>query len=127
MIKHALLAILINGTLIFLLGYADLMIISMNIPTFIIAGIILGLTNTLIKPLLRALTLPIIFLTLGFFSLVVNAMVLWITSYVLTVLDFGGVVMQVSSIDKFILATLLFSVINFMVQHLFLQHRGKRH
>jgi putative membrane protein len=41
--------------------------------TAVIAAIILGLLNAVIRPVLFVLTLPITILTLGFFSLVINA------------------------------------------------------
>ena len=39
----------------------------------LIAVVVIGLVNTLIKPLLVLLTLPITFLTLGLFTFVINA------------------------------------------------------
>jgi len=41
--------------------------------TAVIAAIILGLFNAVLKPILVLLTLPITLLTLGLFSLVINA------------------------------------------------------
>jgi putative membrane protein len=45
----------------------------------ILAAIVLALANTLIKPILFVLTLPLTILTLGFFLLVLNALMLWLT------------------------------------------------
>lgn len=42
----------------------------------LIAALLLGLVNTFIRPLLKLLTLPITFLTLGLFSLVINGLML---------------------------------------------------
>jgi putative membrane protein len=39
---------------------------------FLIGGAVLGIANTLLKPLLAVLTLPLIIVTLGFFYLVIN-------------------------------------------------------
>lgn len=53
----------------------DILLPGVNIQSFpvaLIAGIVIGLVNTFIKPILSLLTLPINFLTLGLFSLVVN-------------------------------------------------------
>lgn len=43
----------------------------------LIAAIVLGLVNALVKPLLVILTLPITVLTLGLFLLVINALLFW--------------------------------------------------
>jgi putative membrane protein len=42
-----------------------------------IAAVVLGLVNTLVKPVLIILTLPITVLTLGLFLLVINALLFW--------------------------------------------------
>ena len=42
-----------------------------------IAALVLGLVNTLVKPILVLLTLPVTILTLGLFLLVINALLFW--------------------------------------------------
>jgi len=50
---------------------------------FLIGGAVLGIANTVIKPVLAVLTLPLIIVTLGFFYLLINvamvALAVWIT------------------------------------------------
>lgn len=46
----------------------------------IITAIVLGVVNALIRPLLVALTLPINILTLGLFTFVINALLVWFVS-----------------------------------------------
>ncbi len=48
----------------------------------LIAALVLGIVNALIRPLLILLTLPITLLTLGLFTLVINALLLWFVSTV---------------------------------------------
>lgn len=47
--------------------------------TALAAGLVLGLINTFVKPVLSILTLPINFLTLGLFGIVLNALLFWAT------------------------------------------------
>jgi putative membrane protein len=47
---------------------------------YAVTAVILGLINTIIRPLLQLFSLPIIFLTLGFFLLVINGITLWMAS-----------------------------------------------
>lgn len=59
---------------------------------YLMAGLIFGLANALLKPVLLLFTLPFNILTLGLFTLVVNAVILLIVAS-LTPLDvrgFGG-------------------------------------
>ena len=43
-----------------------------GVAAFLIGGAVLGIANTLLKPVLAVLTLPLIIVTLGFFYLVIN-------------------------------------------------------
>ena len=56
-------------------------------------GFILGIINAILRPVLTFLTLPITILTLGLFSLLINAFTFWLASeisYGVRVLDFWG-------------------------------------
>ena len=46
-----------------------------------IVALLFGLINTGVRPLLLLLTLPFVIVTLGFFMLVINAIVLYLTSW----------------------------------------------
>lgn len=46
-----------------------------------VAGLILGLVNTVVKPALIVLTLPLSVVTLGFFVLVINALMLLLVAW----------------------------------------------
>ncbi|WKZ29539.1 MAG: phage holin family protein [Patescibacteria group bacterium] len=50
--------------------------------TALMAALILGIVNALIRPLLILLTLPITIVTLGLFTFVINALLLWFVSTV---------------------------------------------
>jgi len=47
---------------------------------FIVLALIFGVVNALLKPILRLLTCPLVLVTLGLFMLVINAVLLLITS-----------------------------------------------
>ncbi len=49
----------------------------------LIASLFLGLVNTLIRPFLVILTLPVTMLTLGLFILMINGLLFWFTGSVL--------------------------------------------
>lgn len=50
-----------------------------NILSLIVVGIIFGLVNALIRPLIKLLTLPLTVVTLGLFTLVINTLMLMLT------------------------------------------------
>ncbi len=51
-----------------------------NFPAALIAALVIGLINGSVKPVLSTLSLPLNFLTLGTFSLVVNGLCFWLAS-----------------------------------------------
>jgi putative membrane protein len=56
----------------------------------LIAALVLGLLNTLLRPILVLLTLPVTLLSLGLFLFVINALVFWLAAQVLDGLIVAG-------------------------------------
>lgn len=48
-----------------------------------VAGAVLGVINSIVRPVLVVLTLPVTILTLGLFYFVISAFCLWLTGYLL--------------------------------------------
>ncbi|MEU6538887.1 phage holin family protein [Streptomyces sp. NPDC047000] len=55
--------------------------------TLILVALVFGLVNAVVKPLVKVLTFPLFILTLGLITLVVNALMLLLTSWVCDKLD----------------------------------------
>lgn len=51
---------------------------------FLVLGIILGLLNYFVRPILKAITLPLEIITLGLFSLVINMGLIWFLDLMFT-------------------------------------------
>ncbi|HBL52070.1 MAG: hypothetical protein A3D24_00385 [Candidatus Blackburnbacteria bacterium RIFCSPHIGHO2_02_FULL_39_13] len=51
-----------------------------SFTTALIAALVLGILNTILKPILELLALPVNFLTFGLFSWAISAFVLWVAS-----------------------------------------------
>ncbi|MDG9701168.1 phage holin family protein [Streptomyces sp. DH37] len=49
--------------------------------TLILVALIFGLVNAVVKPITKLLSLPLLILTLGLFTLVINALMLMLTSW----------------------------------------------
>ena len=77
--------------LVWLLNAVALLIVAYLLPgitvvgfgSALVAALVLGLLNTLVKPVLVLLTLPITIVTLGLFLLVLNALVFWLAGSIL--------------------------------------------
>jgi len=56
---------------------------------FLGVALVFGFINAFIRPIAKVLTFPLIIVTLGIFSLVVNGLMLWLTSALSGALDLG--------------------------------------
>lgn len=79
---------------------------------FLICGIVLSLINLIIKPILKLISLPLIIITLGFFSLVINILTIWLLTKFIPQLSIFG-------LAALILTTTLVSIVNWIVSFLF--------
>ena len=57
--------------------------------SFIGLGLIFGILNSLVRPILKFLTCPLIILTLGLFTLVINTFMFWLVGVVGTNFHIG--------------------------------------
>lgn len=55
----------------------------------LLVALVFGLVNAVIRPILTIISLPILILTLGLFTFVLNAVMLWTTSALSGMLDLG--------------------------------------
>ena len=60
-----------------------------NLVSILWLALIFGLVNALFRPLLQFLTCPLIILTLGLFTLVINTFMFWLTSVIGQSFGFG--------------------------------------
>ncbi len=63
-----------------------------NFGTALLAALVLGFINTLVRPVLAILTLPITVLTLGIFYLVLNGLLFWLASALIPGFQVNGFV-----------------------------------
>ncbi|ALE93323.1 hypothetical protein AOC05_14970 [Arthrobacter alpinus] len=48
---------------------------------YLFIAVVFGVINSLVKPVVKLLSLPVTILTLGLFTVVINAAMLWLTSW----------------------------------------------
>lgn len=81
-----------------------------DIIALIVVAIIFGLVNAFIRPIVRLFSLPITVVTLGLFTLVINALMLWLTVWLAPALSLSGNILQ-NAITVFI-GALFISIIS---------------
>ena len=77
----------------------------------IVAALILGVVNAIVRPILILLTLPVVIVTLGLFTLVINA----ITFYLVAHLGLG---LTVDGFWSAFLGALVLSIVSFLLSNL---------
>lgn len=109
-----LLVWILNAVALLIVAY---LLPGINVASFgsaLIAALVLGLLNTLVKPVLILLTLPITVVTLGLFLLVLNALVFWFAGSILKGFEVAGFWWA-------LLGALVYSVVSGLLSRLLVQ------
>jgi putative membrane protein len=85
-----LIRVLVNALAIWLATEIVPGIEAKSLTIVLVAAIVLGLVNAIVRPILLVLTLPLTLVTLGLFLFVLNAICLWLTSAVVPGFDVRG-------------------------------------
>jgi len=102
---------LISAISIYIIAGLSIGVNASSFKATLVAAAILGIVNTIIKPILVIFTLPITIMTLGLFTFIINGITLMITSSIV-----GG--FNVSNIFAAVVASVLISIVNMILTNL---------
>ena len=85
-----LLVWILNAVALLVVAYVLSGIVVASFGSALLAALVLGLINMLVKPVLILLTLPITVVTLGLFLLVLNALMFWLAGSMLKGFQVNG-------------------------------------
>jgi putative membrane protein len=114
-----LLAWLINAVALVAVAYLMPGISVASFATALVAALVLGLINAVVRPVLVLLTLPVTILTLGLFIFVLNGLLFW----------FVGSFIQGFVVDGFwsgVFGAIVFSLISWLLSALLLRSAEPR-
>jgi putative membrane protein len=80
--------------------------------TIVVVALIFGIVNALVRPILTVLTCPLMLLTLGLFTFIINALMLALTGWIAQQLNLGF------TVDGFwaaLLGSLVISIVSFIL------------
>ncbi len=83
-----------------------------DVVPFIGVALVFGIVNAIIRPVAKILTFPLIIVTLGLFALVVNGLMLWLTS---SLSGFFGLGFHVSGFWAAFFGALVVSIVSTML------------
>jgi len=87
---YLILRLIINALIILGIAYYFPGITVSGFYSALIIALVLGLVNALIRPIIILLTLPVNVLTLGLFTLVINALLFWFVSTIVKGFEVDG-------------------------------------
>lgn len=107
-----LLALVLNAVALLLTAYVVPGFKVVDFTTAVLAAIVLGVVNTFVKPVLSYITAPVNTITLGLFTFVINALVLFIVSAIIPGLMIDGWVAAIlGAVVLSVVSTVLSSVL----------------
>jgi putative membrane protein len=112
-----LLTWLINAAALMALPYLMHSVTVTHFGSALIAALVLGLVNTLIRPVLVLLTLPVTLVSMGLFILVINAFLFWVVAQLVEGFHVAG-------FGSAFIAAILYSIISWALSTLLLSKNG---
>ena len=83
-----------------------------TVLVFLVVALVFGLVNAVVKPVVAILSLPLYILTLGLFTIVVNALMLLLTGWLSERTDYG---LRIDNFGTALLGALIISVVSLVL------------
>jgi len=88
--------------------------------TYLLWGIVLGLINLTIKPILKILSIPLFFIFFWLVVFIVNAIILYLLDFILTdILIIKWIWYHINWMIEFTIAVVIFTILNMIYSLLF--------
>lgn len=104
--------LLLNGAALLLISDWFQSIVVANFKVAVFASLVLGVVNTMIRPILTFFTLPLQLLTMGLFWFVINAVTFALTAYFIDGFEVGS---WPDNIGTIIIAAALMSLFGWLI------------
>ena len=117
---HFIIRLLVNALALWLIAkYVPGFTMTGGIWTPIIAALIFGIVNALVRPIVLLLTLPITVVTLGLFIIVVNALMFWLVTWITP--NF-----KVSGFGPALIGAIIMMIVSYIVNAIFKAEEAPR-
>lgn len=115
MIKKTILNIVLNTLSLYLvIRFVDGVAYNESIWLLMFGGLILGLLNSFIKPLIKILAFPLVFLTGGLFLILINAGILHVTATAINLFATEGNGLVITGFITYLIAGIALGLINWL-------------
>ncbi len=116
LIYYILSVVAANGTaLYFLTRFVDTIQYTGGVKTFVLGGLILGVINSFVRPLMKLFGFPLIVMTAGLFLIVINMLLLWLLVQTFDYLAFKDVTLTFQSFSTYVIGAIVFGITNWFL------------
>jgi putative membrane protein len=106
-----LIRLLVNAIALLIVAYLLPGVHVSSVTGAIIAALVLGIVNAILRPILVILTLPVVILTLGLFTLVINAITFYLVAHL-------GIGLSVDGFWSAFLGALVLTIVSYLLSTL---------
>ncbi len=116
--KQLIIKWIVNSTALLVVAHVVSGVTLDNWRVVIVAALVLGLLNAFLRPLCILLTLPVTVLTLGLFTLVINAFLFYLAAHLVHGFHVAG-------FGQAFVAAFVFSIVSFLLSILLRSDSGR--
>ncbi len=107
------LSITLNGLILYAIQYFLPEIVATGgWKLYFVGGVVLGLLNLLVRPVLKLIGFPFMIITFGLFILVINAVIILLLEKIILLLNIPNIAYSTGGIVNFTVAVVIFTVFN---------------
>lgn len=117
-IRPAVVNVLVNAAALYgvVEFFPEMLVVEGGFKAYAMAGLIIGILNFFIKPLLKLLSLPFIVITMGLFLILINGFVLYLAEWMVN--SHGGEALSMAvqgGFFTYLFVALIFGVLNWII------------
>lgn len=121
--KKALIGIVLNALALFATTQLVTSIeYSGGLKLFLFGGIIMGLLNTFVKPVIKILGFPLILMSGGLILIVINVFMLWLATSIINGAEIADLGLHFEGFGTYIIAAIVFGLVNW-AEHLIIKNK----
>ncbi|MCH2188461.1 phage holin family protein [Candidatus Gracilibacteria bacterium] len=123
-----LISILLNALILYIMafllgensakGLEAGIVVTGGIKTYILGGIILGVMNVTLRPIIKIVSFPLVFIFFGLVAFFINGITLKAFNTIMQILVIPGVTYQINGWVNFLIAVAIFTILNMVYSFL---------
>lgn len=116
MLKKIIIGVVLNGLALYVVTkFVPDVAYTGGIKFFALGGLVIGTLNTFVKPLMKLLSFPLMLMTVGLFTLVINAVIFWLTVVAINGISISDITVSVGSPWTYLIGAIVFGLTNWVL------------